>query len=55
MNAVASVKIVPQLGCVSKDSEGIGFSKRKTVPEKPEAQSWDQFEKYDSLSLRQVK
>ena len=34
-NAVAIVKIVPQLGCVSQDSENIGFSKRKTVPGKP--------------------
>ena len=34
----------------------IGLSKRQTVPGKPDAKkSWDQFEKYGSLSLHYVK
>ena len=38
-----------RLGCV-------GFSKRQTVLEKPDAKrSWDRFEEHDSLILRYVK
>ena len=33
------MNIVSQMGCVSQDSEGIGFSKRQTVPGKPDAKS----------------
>ena len=38
-SAVTIVKTVPQLGCVSQDSDALGFSKRQTVPGKPDAQS----------------
>ena len=38
-NAVAIVKIVPQLGCVSQDSESLDSQRRKTVPGKPAAKS----------------
>ena len=53
--AVAIMKTVPQLGCVSQDSEPSRLSTcvkyRKTWGKK----SWDQFEEYDSLStLRQA-
>ena len=34
--------------------ESIGFSKRKTAPEKPDAKSWDHFQKYVSFSLLHV-
>ena len=38
-NAVVVVKIVPQLGSVSQDSEALVSQKRKTAPEKPDARS----------------
>ena len=53
-NAVAVVKIVPQLGCLSQDPDPL-VSQRETVRGKPGAKSWDQFEEYDSRSLRHVK
>ena len=53
-NAVAVVKSVPQLGCVSQDSESLdcqtGRQSRGTRCKK----SWDRFEEYGSLSLRYV-
>ena len=55
--AVALVNIVPQMGCVSQDSGSTGFSKRRTVPVKPDAQtSWDRFEKvrFTQSTLRQA-
>ena len=50
-NAVAIVKIVSQMGCVSQDSELLDSQRGKQAREK----SWDPFEEYDSLSLRYVK
>ena len=38
-NAVAVVKSVSQLGCVSQDSDALVTKKRKTVPWKPDAES----------------
>ena len=53
-NAVAVVRSVPQLGCVSQDSESLdcqtGRQHRGTRCKK----SWDRFEEYGSLSLRYV-
>ena len=54
-NAVAIVKSVSQMGCVSQDSEFFGFSKRQTSLGKPDVMSWDRFVEYDSLNLRHVK
>ena len=48
--------IVPQLGCVSQDSEALVSQRGKQVPGETRCKlSWDRFEKYDSLSLRYVK
>ena len=54
-NAVAVVKIVPQLGCVSQDSDVLVSQSGKQPGETRCRKSWDQFEEYDSLSLRYVK
>ena len=54
-NAVAIVKIVPQLGCVSQDSDALVSQRGKQLWGNPSKKSWDQFEKYGSLSLRYVK
>ena len=51
-NAVAIVKIVPLLGCVS-DSDAL-VSQGGKSQETRRKKSWDQFEKYGSLSLRYV-
>ena len=52
--AVAIVKIVPQLCCVSQDSEALVFQREK-VPGKPDAKKpWDRFVRYGSLNLRYV-
>ena len=53
-NAVAIVKIVPQLGCVLPDSETLESQRGKQSPWNP-MQVLDQFEKYCSPSLRFVK
>ena len=50
-NAVATVKMVPQLGCVSQDSDALVSQRGETRCKK----SWDRFEKNGSLSLRFVK
>ena len=52
-NAVAIVKIVPQLGCVSQDSEAL-VSQRGKHPRRETRckESWGRFEEYDSHSLR---
>ena len=53
--AVAIVRTVPQLGCVSQDS-AIRTSEKREVSGKPEAQQcWDQFDEYDSQGLHCVK
>ena len=54
-NAVAIVKIVPQLVCVSQDSEALVFQRGKQHRKTRCKKSWDRFEEYDSLSLRYVK
>ena len=47
---------VPQLGCVSQDSEPSELPKKREVSGKPEAGTfWDRFDGYDSQSLRSVK
>ena len=49
-------KIVPQLGCVSQDSELLGSQRDGQALENPMQKKFrDQFEDYDSLSLRYVK
>ena len=54
-SSVVIVKIVPQLGCVSQDSE-LFFSRRGNSLGKNRCKkSWDRFEKYGSHSLRYVK
>ena len=52
-NAVAIVKIVPELGCVSQDSEAL-VSQRGTQPRRETRckESWGRFEEYESLSLQ---
>ena len=47
-NAVAIVKSVPQVGCVSQDSDALDSQARETRCK----ESWDRFEEYESLSLR---
>ena len=54
-NAVAFVKIVPQLGCVSQDSDALVSQRGKQFRETRCKKSWDKFEKYGSLSLRHAK
>ena len=55
-NAVATVKIVPQLGCVSQDTDALVSRRGKQLPGETRCKkSRDQFEKYGSLSLRYVK
>ena len=39
-NAVAIVKSVSQLSCLSQDSDALGFLKEQTVSEKPKAKSF---------------
>ena len=51
-NAVAIVKSVPQLGCVSQDSDALDSHRRKQAWEIQCTKFSDQSEKYDSLSLR---
>ena len=48
------MKIVPQLGCVSQDSDAL-VSQEKNVQETRCKKSWNQFRGYGSLSLRYVK
>ena len=54
-NAVAIVKVVPQLGCVSQDSDALVSQRGKQSRETRCKKSWDPVEKYGSLSLRYVK
>ena len=56
-NAVAIVKIAPQLGCVSQDSDALVSQRGKQSLERPDAKSLGiyLFEKYGSVSLRYVK
>ena len=49
-NAVAIVKIVPQLGCVSQDWDAWVLKETNSPVETRCKNSWDQFEKYGSLS-----
>ena len=49
-NAVASVKIEPQLGCVSQDWDALVLKETNSPVETRCKKSWDQFEKYGSLS-----
>ena len=54
-NAVAIVKIVPKLGCVSQDSDAL-VSQRGKQPGKTRCKkSCEQFDEYGSLSQRYVK
>ena len=53
-NAVAVVKSVPQLGCVSQDSEALVSQSGKQSRETRCKKSWNPFEGYDSLSPRYV-
>ena len=54
-NAVAIVKSVSQLGCVSQDSDAlVSFLKAQSLGETRCRKSWNQFRGYDSLSLRCV-
>ena len=52
---LAVVKIVPQLGRVSQDSEFLDSQRGRQARGNPMKKSWDRFEEYDSLSLRYVK
>ena len=52
--AVAIVKTVPHLGCVSQDSESFD-SQRGSPGETRRKKSWDQVEEYDSPNLCYVK
>ena len=52
--AVAIVKTVPQLSCVSQDSEPSDSPRGAKSRETRCKKSWDQFEEHDSLSLRYV-
>ena len=52
--AVAMVKSVPQLGCVSQDSDALVSQGRKFWETRCR-KSWNQFKGYDSQSLRYVK
>ena len=54
-DAVAIAKTVPQLGCVSLDSELLDSQRGKQAGKTRCKKSWDRFEKYGSLSLRCVK
>ena len=55
-NAVAILKIVPQMGLRLARLGCVGFSTRQTVPRKPDAESLGiNLEKYGSLSPRYVK
>ena len=54
-NAVAIVKIVPQLGCVSQDSDALVSQRGKQLRGNRCKKSWDRFETCGSLSLRYVK
>ena len=54
-NAVAIVKIVPQLGCVSKNSVRWFLKEANSPGETRCKKSWDLLEKYDSLGLRYIK
>ena len=55
-NAVATVKIVPQLGCVSQDSDALVSQRGEQSGRNPMRKVLGyQFEKYGSLSLRYVK
>ena len=49
-NAVAVVKIVPQLGCVSQDWDAWVLKETNSPYETRCKKSWDQFEEYGSLS-----
>ena len=53
-NAVAIVKSVPQLGCVSQ-IQMHSFLKVESFGEARCRKSWNQFKRYDLLSLRHVK
>ena len=52
-NAVAIVKSVSQLGCVSQDSDALVSQGRKSGETRCR-KSWNQFKGYDSHSLRYV-
>ena len=54
-NAVAIVKIVPQLSCVSQDSESLDSQRGGQSRGNRCKKSWDQLHEYDSPSLRCVK
>ena len=51
-NAVAFVKNVPQLGCVSQDSDALISQRGKQSWETRCKKSWDRFEKYDSKHIQ---
>ena len=53
--AVAFVKSAPQLGCVSQDLDALVSQRGKQSLKNRCNKSWDQFEKYGSLSPRRVK
>ena len=48
-------KATTRMGCVSQDSDALVSQRGKQHRETRCKKSWDQFEKYGSLSLRQVK
>ena len=54
-NAVSIVKIVPQLGCVSQDSEALVSQRGKQSRENPMQEVLGSIRKVGSLSLRYVK
>ena len=49
------LKFVPQLGCVSQDSEALVSQRGNSTGEPDAKKSWDRFEEYDALSLHCVK
>ena len=54
-NAVAIAKSVPQLDCVSQDSEALVSQRGKSKPGENRCQkSWDRSKEFDSLSPRYV-
>ena len=53
--AEAIVKTVPQFGCVSQESEPSELPKSVKYRGNPRRKVWDQFDGYDSHSLRYVK
>ena len=53
-NAVAVVKSVSQLGCVSQDSGALVLKEQKSFGEARCRKSWNKFKGYDSQSLLYV-